>query len=85
MKNRAGNVLARPISPPIRGRIRVDGTHREAVERIHAICGKRPSPVDGYFNGLLDIRVQPGGSGAAQQLISYGANRGVTVRIKVYP
>ncbi|WP_208455516.1 hypothetical protein, partial [Burkholderia gladioli] len=28
-------------------------THREAVKRIHAICGKRPSPVDGYFNGLL--------------------------------
>ncbi|WP_208449493.1 hypothetical protein, partial [Burkholderia gladioli] len=53
MKNRAGNVLARPISPPSRGRIRLDETHREAVERIHAICGKRPSPVDGYFNGLL--------------------------------
>ncbi|WP_222432928.1 MULTISPECIES: hypothetical protein, partial [unclassified Burkholderia] len=32
---------------------RLDETHREAVERIHAICGKRPSPVDGYFNGLL--------------------------------
>ncbi|WP_222432930.1 MULTISPECIES: hypothetical protein, partial [unclassified Burkholderia] len=33
----------------------LDETHREAVERIHAICGKRPSPVDGYFNGLLVV------------------------------
>jgi filamentous hemagglutinin len=36
-------------------------------------------------NMVLDMRVQPGGAAAAQQLISYGARQGVTVRIKVYP
>ncbi len=35
-------------------------------------------------NIALDIRVQPGGSKAAQPLIDYGTKRGVTVTIKEY-
>ena len=34
---------------------------------------------------VLDVRVQPGGSAAAQGLISYGAKKGVTVRVADYP
>ena len=36
-------------------------------------------------NLILDIRVQPGGAGAAQSLINYGQNYGVTVLIKEFP
>ncbi|WP_230680155.1 DUF637 domain-containing protein, partial [Ralstonia solanacearum] len=36
-------------------------------------------------NMVLDIRVQPGGAAAAQSLVSYGAERGVIVNIKVFP
>jgi len=34
---------------------------------------------------VLDLRVQPGGLAAARELIGYGAEQGVTVKIKVYP
>jgi hypothetical protein len=34
---------------------------------------------------VLDLRVQPGGRAAAQDLISYGSNRGVTVIVKEFP
>lgn len=36
-------------------------------------------------NMILDIRVQPGGAGAAQQLIGYGQRQGVTVVVKEFP
>ncbi|WP_322005611.1 hypothetical protein [Paraburkholderia tropica] len=36
-------------------------------------------------NMTLDIRVQPGGAAAAEQLVRYGAEQHVTVKIKVYP
>lgn len=36
-------------------------------------------------NMILDIRVQPGGAAAAQQLIGYGKRQGVTVIIKEFP
>jgi hypothetical protein len=36
-------------------------------------------------NMILDIRVQPGGAEAAQQLIGYGQNQGVTVIVKELP
>ena len=34
-------------------------------------------------NMILDIRVQPGGAGAAKQLIDYGAQRGVAVSYRL--
>ena len=38
-------------------------------------------------NMVLDLRVQPGGAGAAQQLIQYASKYGgkVTVIVKEYP
>ncbi|MFZ6768536.1 hypothetical protein ACO0LM_15870 [Undibacterium sp. Di26W] len=48
--------------------------------------GTNGATVNGQLaNMVLDIRVQPGGSAAAQPLVNYGAARGVTVIIKEYP
>lgn len=47
-----------------------------------ADLGTTGATVNGYpANMALDLRVQPGGSNAAQQLIDYGARNGVTVII----
>ena len=35
-------------------------------------------------NMVLDIRVQPGGTSAAAQLINYGKQQGVTVVVKEF-
>jgi hypothetical protein len=35
-------------------------------------------------NMVLDLRVQPGGAGAAQSLVGYGQQQGVTVLIKEF-
>jgi hypothetical protein len=46
----------------------------------------RGATIDGNpANMILDIRVQPGGAGVAQQLIDYGQRQGVTVIVKEYP
>jgi hypothetical protein len=47
----------------------------------HAYCVVNGIPA----NLVLDVRVQPRGSAAAQSLVRYGASRGVTVTIKVCP
>jgi len=36
-------------------------------------------------NMVLDLRVQPGGAGAAQSLVGYGQQQGITVIIKEFP
>ena len=36
-------------------------------------------------NMILDLRVQPGGSGAASGLIEFGRRNGVTVVVKEFP
>ncbi|WP_031430316.1 hypothetical protein [Methylomicrobium agile] len=46
----------------------------------------RGATVDGVpANMILDLRVQPGGSNAAQSLIGYGQSQGVSVMIKEFP
>ena len=51
-----------------------------------SIASKFGVTVDGNpANLVLDLRVQPGGTAAAQSLVNYGASRGVTVTIKAYP
>ena len=48
--------------------------------------GTRGATVNGNpGNMILDIRVQPGGAAAAEQLIPYGKTRGVTVVVKEFP
>ena len=47
--------------------------------------GSRAATVNGQrANMILDLRVQPGGAGQAQQLIDYGSRQGVTVVVKEY-
>jgi len=48
--------------------------------------GTRGASVNGNpASMILDIRVQPGGAGAAQQLIRYGQKYGVNVMVKEFP
>jgi filamentous hemagglutinin len=48
--------------------------------------GTRGATVGGNpANMVLDLRVQPGGSAAAQSLVDYGTQYGVTVRILEFP
>ncbi|WP_275921652.1 two-partner secretion domain-containing protein [Burkholderia sola] len=67
----------------------VDTTGSTWLPRMEAVIdqlGSSNATVNGSrANMVLDLRVQPGGAAAAQQLINYGARQGVTVRIKVYP
>ena len=67
----------------------VDTTGSTWLPRMEGVIdqlGSSDATVNGSpANMVLDLRVQPGGAAAAQQLISYGARQGVTVRIKVYP
>jgi hypothetical protein len=67
----------------------VDTTGSTWLPRMEGVIdqlGSSNATVNGSpANMVLDMRVQPGGAAAAQQLISYGARQGVTVRIKVYP
>ncbi|MGF6604825.1 hypothetical protein P3T23_009581 [Paraburkholderia sp. GAS448] len=67
----------------------VDTTGSTWLPRMEGVIdqlGSSNATVNGSpANMVLDMRVQPGGAAAAQQLISYGAQQGVTVRIMVYP
>lgn len=67
----------------------VDTTGSTWLPRMEGVIdqlGSSGATVSGApANMVLDVRVQPGGSAAAQSLVSYGASRGVTVTIKVYP
>jgi filamentous hemagglutinin len=67
----------------------VDTTGTTWLPRMESVIdqlGSSGATVNGTSaNMVLDVRVQPGGSAAAQSLVSYGASRGVTVTIKVYP
>lgn len=67
----------------------VDTTGTTWLPRMESVIdqlGSSGATVNGTpANMVLDLRVQPGGSAAAQSLVSYGASRGVTVTIKVYP
>lgn len=67
----------------------VDTAGSTWLPRMEGVIDKLASSgatVDGVrANMVLDLRVQPGGSAAAQSLVKYGATRGVTVIVKVYP
>lgn len=52
--------------------------HIRELSLGHTVDGKAA-------NMILDMRVQPGGAGAAESLIEFGSKRGVTVRISEYP
>ena len=50
------------------------------------ILETRGAFVDGVpANMILDLRIQSGGAAAAQQLIEFGKQFGVTVIVKVFP
>ena len=53
--------------------------HIEDLGTRGATVGGNPADM------VLDLRVQPGGAGAAQSLVDYGTDFGVTVRISEYP
>ena len=54
-------------------------------DAIDELAGSGATVNNQPANLVLDLRVQPGGSYAAQSLINYGNARGVTVVIKEYP
>ncbi|MGA4004712.1 DUF6862 domain-containing protein, partial [Ralstonia nicotianae] len=61
-------------------------TWQSRMENVINQLGAGRATVNGVpANMVLDLRVQPGGEAAAQYLVSYGAARGVTVIVKVFP
>ncbi len=67
----------------------VDTTGSTWLGRMHEHIrdlGTRGAFVDGVpANMILDLRIQSGGAAAAQQLIEFGKQFGVTVIVKVFP
>ena len=59
-------------------------TPGSGTTRLPAECAAGATVNDKPASMILDLRVQPGGAAAADQLIEFGRARGVTVVVKEF-